>query len=193
MPRTVYLARHGETSWNQAGRWQGHTDVTLNDTGREQAQRLGEALRGLGILLARSSDLARARQTAEIAAAVLGLPPVEVDPDLRERAFGCFEGLTRDECAVRFPEAWTRYRADARLPPPGGEAHDGVVARMDAGVRRAAAALPPDGAGLIVSHGGAMRALVASITGELPPPLDNGALFRVELEPDAFGPVTRLR
>jgi broad specificity phosphatase PhoE len=193
MRRTVYLARHGETAWNRAGRWQGHTDVALNEAGREQARLLAEALRPLGIVQVWSSDLARARETAEIVAAALGLGAVVADPDLRERAFGSFEGLTRDECAARFPDQWARYHADIRLPPPGGEPHDAVRARMRAGVLHAAGALPDGGVGLVVGHGGAMRALVTSITGVIPPPLDNGAMFRLEILADAFGAVDRIR
>jgi broad specificity phosphatase PhoE len=194
MGRTVYLARHGETAWNRDARWQGHTDVALNDTGRAQARTLSEALRGLRINAVRASDLARARETAEIVAAALGLGPVAVDPALRERAFGCFEGLTRAECEARFPAEWARYRADIRLPPPGGEPHAAVVVRMQHGVRQAALALAAEGDGaLVVSHGGAMRALVGAITGQVPPALENGALFRLDLEGDAFGSVARIR
>jgi broad specificity phosphatase PhoE len=175
-----------------AARWQGHTDVVLNDTGRAQARRLAEAVRALSIGAVWASDLARARETAEIVAGLLGLGAVALDPDLRERSFGCFEGLTRDECAARFPDEWARYRGDIRLPPPGGEPHAAVVVRMTAGVRRVAAALGDGAAGLVVSHGGAMRALVTAITGEVPPPLDNGALFRLAVEGEQFTAVERV-
>ncbi len=192
MRRTVYLARHGETAWNREGRWQGHTDVVLNDAGMEQARRLAERLHGAGIVAVRASDLARAWQSAEIVAAALGVGSVIRDPDLRERGFGCFEGLTRAECEARFPDEWARYRGDVRLGPPGGEPQQAVVARMRAGVLRAAQAVPPAAASLIISHGGAMRALIASITGHAPPPLDNGATFLVEVDGDTFGPVAPL-
>jgi broad specificity phosphatase PhoE len=195
MRRTVYLARHGETAWNLAGRWQGHTDVVLNDQGRVQARELATILRSLGIAQVGSSDLARARETAEIVAAALGLDAsrVALDVGLRERGFGAFEGLTRDECAARFPEQWARYRADIRLGPPGGEPHAAVVIRMRAAVQRAAAALPDDAAAvLLISHGGAIRALVTSITGVEPLPLDNGATFRIETAGDNFGPLERI-
>ena len=64
MSRILYLARHGETDWNAAGRWQGQSDVPLNDLGRDQARRLGEALRDKGVTAIVSSDLSRARETA---------------------------------------------------------------------------------------------------------------------------------
>jgi len=194
--RTIYLARHGETAWNRAGRWQGHTDVALNEEGRLQAQALGRALIARGIVRAHSSDLARARETGEIVATLLGLPALATDAGLRERGFGVFEGLTRAESVERFPDAWARYQAGAGDSPPGGEPREQVVARMSEAMRGVAALLrthhPDQGAALAISHGGAMRLLVRSITGELPPPLENGAIFRLDLEGDHFVHVERL-
>jgi len=192
MRRLVYLARHGETEWNRAGRWQGQTDIPLTDAGREQARALAQALRGRPLVAAWASDLARARETAEIVAGALGLPPVALEPGLRERAYGLFEGLTREECELRFPEEWARHREDPRRVPPGGEPHERVVQRMRAGLRRVALTHDVHAEVLAVSHGGAIRMLVASITGELPPPLPNGALFRVEVLGEDFGGVERL-
>jgi probable phosphoglycerate mutase len=117
----VFIARHGETDWNVAGRWQGHTDVPLNATGRAQAVALAERLRSEGIAAVATSDLSRARHTAEIVAGALRVPLALVDPDLREQRFGRFEGLTPDECAERYPEDWARYVADRHAGPPGGE------------------------------------------------------------------------
>ena len=119
MGRVLYLARHGETYWNREGRWQGHTDVALNDEGRAQARALGALLRGRDVGRIHSSDLRRAHETATIAAGLLGVDGLVVDRDLRERSFGVFEGLTRDDCAARFPKAWAAYRADASCVPPG--------------------------------------------------------------------------
>ena len=192
MPRSLYLARHGETSWNRDGRWQGHTDVALNEAGRDQARVLAEAVRGRSIERVWASDLSRARETAEIIAAALGVGPIHVDAGLRERGFGCFEGLTREECEARFPELWSRYRSNLREAPPGGELHTEVVPRMQAALRRAVAALGPDGAALLISHGAAIRLVVGSITGEVPQPLGNGALFRIETDAGNFGMVERI-
>src|SRR5580698_2711061 len=100
-PRLVFLARHGETDWNVAGRWQGHTDVPLNANGRAQALSVAEALRGAGLSGVVSSDLSRARETAKIVGESLGVEVAYLDADLRERTFGVFEGLTRDECEQR--------------------------------------------------------------------------------------------
>ena len=126
--RVLYLARHGETDWNAESRWQGQTDVPLNDRGREQALDLAGRLRGAGLRAVASSDLARARVTAEIVAGALGLAVDLVDPDLRERGYGCFEGLTRAEVAERFPDVWARHVADPGPAIPGGESRDELLA-----------------------------------------------------------------
>src|SRR6266516_4611482 len=87
---TLLLVRHGETDWNAAGRLQGHTDRPLNDFGRAQAKKLAEQLANDGITAIYASDLARARETAEIVAE-------RIDADLREKNWGTWEGLTSGE------------------------------------------------------------------------------------------------
>ncbi|HWX09771.1 MAG TPA: histidine phosphatase family protein, partial [Gaiellaceae bacterium] len=84
---TLLLVRHGETDWNAEGRLQGHTDRPLNEHGRRQAHALAERLAGDDIAAVYASDLARARETAEILGAKLGLP-VSRDAGLRERDWG---------------------------------------------------------------------------------------------------------
>jgi broad specificity phosphatase PhoE len=195
--RVLYLARHGETDWNRDGRWQGHTDIELNDAGRAQAGTLADLLRGRDIARVHTSDLRRARETAEIVAARLGVEGLVVDRDLRERSFGIFEGLTRDECAARFPELWAAYRADTRSVPPGAEPHEGLVRRLHEAMTRAAAvgvglAAGQDAAILVVSHGGAIRALLARATGVTPPPLANVAVFRAVATDEGLTEVTPL-
>src|SRR5512137_3228681 len=106
-----------------------------------------------------SSDLLRARVTAELVAAELGLAVDHLDPALRERRFGSFEGLTREEVAARFPEAWAGYLADPGPAPPGGESRDELLGRLLPAIASAVARLP--GPLLVVMHGGAMRALLA--------------------------------
>ena len=185
----LYLARHGETDWNAAGRWQGQTDIPLNERGREQARAIADGLRGEGVSSIASSDLLRARTTAQIVANELRLEVNHVDVDLRERAFGCFEGLTRQEVAAQFPEAWAGYLADPEPAPPGGESRQGLLARLLPAVLSAAARLEPPL--LVVMHGGAMRALLAEHLGSMPRPgsvawplhgIQNGHVYRVTLE-----------
>jgi len=181
--RHLFLARHGETDWNLAGRWQGHTDVPLNATGRAQAATLADRLRGQGIGAVVSSDLARARCTAEIVAGALGVPLAHLDPDLREQRFGRFEGLTPAECEARFPDDWARYAADRQAAPPGGESRSALAERVLRAVEGAAARL--DERVLLVTHGGAIRALLASLASsdQSPAPgrIPNAGIVRVRL------------
>jgi broad specificity phosphatase PhoE len=187
--RIIYLARHGETEWNRIGRWQGATDIPLSDTGRAQARRLAERLRDRGITRVHASHLSRALETAQIVAAELGLPAPVVDARLCERGYGVFEGLTRDECAARFPDAWERYLADRRAVPPEAEPQHEVVTRVTAAMHAVAAALTSaaaTGTTLVISHGGTIRTFIHALTGLAPPPLDNGTLFRIGFEHGRF-------
>jgi broad specificity phosphatase PhoE len=183
MGRTVlYLARHGETDWNVAGKWQGHTDIPLNDNGRAQARALAELLRGVTLAGVVSSDLSRARETASIVAEHLGLGLPSVDVGLRERAFGPFEGLTSEECARIYPHEWRAWRQDL-VAPEGAEDRPNVALRVLAAIARIAENFASETApALVVTHGGAMRSAVAVATGMLPPPVPNGAVWTVEYE-----------
>jgi probable phosphoglycerate mutase len=192
--RHLFLARHGETDWNRAGRWQGKTDIPLSDAGREQARALAAVLVGRGIAEVHASDLQRASETAQIVAGLLGIAPaLKLDARLRERGFGCFEGFTGDECAQRHPEAWARYLADRRATPPGGEPQPEVAARIVAALTEIARAPRPTGdATLVVSHGGALRTFIHEITGTPPPPLENGAVFLARYADDRFISITHV-
>jgi broad specificity phosphatase PhoE len=101
----LWLVRHGQTDWNLAGRWQGQSPAApgLNDNGRAQAIALRKQLEGWQISTVYSSDLLRARQTAEMLADPLGLP-VNLDPRLREMDLGTWEGLLSCEISARFPQ-----------------------------------------------------------------------------------------
>ncbi len=174
--RSLLLARHAETDWNRFGRWQGTTDVPLNEAGLEQARALGARLAGRGLRLVASSDLGRARQTAEIVALALGLAQPLLEPGLRERGYGAFEGLTRAECEVRHPVAWQAF-CEGR-EPPGAELRAEVGRRMVETVTRLAGA--HEGL-LVVSHGGAMRAFFDLATAVKVPPITNVAVYEVRL------------
>jgi probable phosphoglycerate mutase len=178
--KLVYLARHGETDWNRVRRWQGATDVALNDDGRAQARALAERLRGLDIACVHASDLARARETAEIVAAHLPSTFAGASPRFRERGFGIFEGLTAAECEARHGAAWRAYLTDFRNTPPSGEPADRVVARMLEGVRAVAAETPT----LVVSHGACIRMLLSSVGRERLPAIANAAVFRLSVRAD---------
>jgi 2,3-bisphosphoglycerate-dependent phosphoglycerate mutase len=172
-PTTILLVRHGETDWNRERRIQGQTDTPLNNLGRAQARALADELAGERIDAVYASDLARARETAEILAAQLDLPVV-VDPSLRERDFGTWEGQTVAELDERWPGAFARWHAGGEGEWEGGEAHDDLARRIRAAVRRLAAGHPGDRI-LLVAHGGPLRVLLMDAEG-LPYPGARGRL-----------------
>jgi broad specificity phosphatase PhoE len=176
MSARIVIARHAQTAWNALGKLQGHTDIELDETGREQARALAVALAEHSISRVWTSDLSRARETGAIVASALGLDPPQTDPELRERQFGVFEGLTRDECAARHPEAWEAWRTNTKAPP-GGEPREDAVARMDRVLRRIAGDTPA----LVVSHGGVMRLWLMDLLGQTVPLIQNGTMYVVEV------------
>ncbi|WP_432774608.1 histidine phosphatase family protein [Brevibacillus gelatini] len=101
METIMYLVRHGETEWNQSRRIQGHSDIALNEHGRRQAELVADRFRSETIHAVYSSDLSRARETAAKIAANFSIS-VGTQPNLRERCYGQWEGLTYEEIRKRF-------------------------------------------------------------------------------------------
>lgn len=160
--RRLYIVRHGLTDWNQQQRMQGQTDVPLNAEGREQAKRIAARLAALSAppQVIWSSDLGRARETAEAIAAPLNLP-VHTSPLLREMMLGDWEGLNLQEIVARGDgELFQRYRQapDEQRPPNGETLQEGWNRMMR--VRDAIRATHPTGQIAIVGHGGTLRALL---------------------------------
>lgn len=178
--RRLYIARHGETEWNALRRLQGAADIPLHEDGRAQARALGGTLGLARIATVTTSDLSRARETGEIAAALLGLSVPTIDPELRERSFGVFEGLNREELEARFPDEWRAWQTSAATPP-GGEPTEVVIARMKRALERI---LAQDGPTLVISHGAAMRLVLTELGGQPVPPVGNGEIYRVDAEAD---------
>ena len=178
MPTTrILLARHGETEWNRLGRWQGHADPPLNDTGREQAEALAGELAGDGVTAVYSSDLRRASETARIVGDRLALPVTAI-PALREIDVGSWSGLTRDEVRERFPDGFARWLAGEI--GHDGETREELTARVVPAVESIAEAHPGELV-LVVTHGGAIRALRRHAAGEPGESLENGATFALAL------------
>lgn len=147
----ILLVRHGQSEWNASGRWQGQADPPLTDLGRAQA---GEAARALGALDAVwASDLERAAETAVVVAETLGVGPVVLDADLRERDAGEWSGLTREEIEERY----VGYLRDGRRPP-GWEPDPALLVRALRAVRRIGREVP-GGDVLAVTHGGLIYVL----------------------------------
>ena len=159
----VVLVRHGETEWNVGLRIQGHLDIPLNDTGREQARRVGAALADEGLQAVYSSDLQRAAHTAEAIARAAGLT-VQLDRGLRERAFGAFEGLSFKEVEARHPEDARRWRQrEPGFAPGGGEALADFFERCRS-TALAIAARHPGQSIALVAHGGVLDCLYRAAT-----------------------------
>ena len=182
------MARHGETDWNRERRFQGHADPPLNDVGREQAAELAQTLAESKLAAVYASPLARARETAEIVAGVLGLP-VEMRPALREVDVGSWQGLTRDEVEERYPEGFRRW-LDLGPGWDDGETYEELGRRVLADLLELAARHPGERI-LVVSHGGTMRAAQAAAAQtdyadarRIASPIGNGSIlvFGVEAE-----------
>ncbi|GIW60610.1 MAG: alpha-ribazole phosphatase [Patescibacteria group bacterium] len=125
MSTKILLVRHGETDWNVIHRFQGSSDVPLNDTGREQAQKLALRLSSETFDAIYSSDLLRAAETAQI----IAQQPIIYDARLREIHFGVFEGLTFTEIMEQYPHEWDLWRK-RQAPPPEGEEIADVATRV---------------------------------------------------------------
>ena len=159
-PTDILLIRHGETAWNAERRLQGHLDIPLNDEGERQAALLAGALAAEPIDVLVASDLRRARQTAQAVANRRGLT-VAIDPALRERGYGGFEGLLYSEIEERFPRefaAWQARDVDAQLPP-GRNVGESFRAFFDraTGAILALAADHPGQTIALVAHGGVLE------------------------------------
>jgi broad specificity phosphatase PhoE len=155
---TILLARHGETDWNREGRFQGHADPPLNQTGRAQAVELTAELSGVELTAVYTSPLRRALETAQTVAAEHGLEPVAVDA-LREVDVGSWQGLTRAEVEARFPEQLARW-LDYDQGWEDGELYEEMARRVVAALLELAAAHDSERI-LAVTHGGPIRAAFA--------------------------------
>lgn len=177
MTTRVLLVRHAQSTWNAEGRWQGWADPPLSDLGEQQAVAASAHLPPVDA--ACSSDLQRARRTAELLVEGRDVAPVEVFRGLRERGVGDFTGLTRAQIADRFPGVFDRDPVE----PPGAESIDAILARTVATLSRIAADHPRHTV-LAVTHGGIIRTLERHVARRIPASLPNLAGVWTDVEPD---------
>jgi probable phosphoglycerate mutase len=157
------LIRHAQSVWNAEGRWQGWADPPLSAGGEQQTRRSAARLRDeppFDVVV--SSDLARARRTAQLMAEVLEVPgPHWIEAGLREYNVGEWSGCTVQQIESRWPGETARFAGDAQFAPPGGESRTHFDARVVAAGRRVATQATAGELGriLVVAHGGVVRAL----------------------------------
>jgi broad specificity phosphatase PhoE len=165
--KRVVFIRPGETEWNKIGRWQGIVGVPLNPQGRAQAEALSKFIRNIGLDALYSSDLRRAKDTAEIIAATANTKII-YDGRLRERSMGEWQGLTLGEIQVWYPEEYTKVQADPEgYQVPAGESRKQVAKRVHAAFQDIIAR-----GGMtigIISHTTAIRALLAELVPDTDP------------------------
>lgn len=156
----LIAVRHGESTWNATGRWQGVADPDLSERGQAQAAAVAARLATIEIDAVVSSDLARALQTAAAIATPHSLE-VEVRAGLRERDVGAWTGLTRAEIEERFPQQWRAYRSHLDPPIGGGESASALHRRVGTALRATVADAGSRGHSttVIVAHGGPVRAI----------------------------------
>jgi probable phosphoglycerate mutase len=151
----ILLLRHGQSTWNAEGRWQGRADPPLSLLGEQQARQAARQIGAVDGLAA--SPLARAWRSAEIIGEELGVGPVEIEDDLVERAVGEWTGLTFPEIELRWPGALER-----RAWPEGFEDDEELVARSMRAIRSLGSRFPA-GTVVAVTHGGVLHALERAI------------------------------
>lgn len=160
MLRRIVVLRHGRTRWNAERRYQGQADPPLDEVGQAQAVEVAALVAAMRPDLLISSDLARARQTAEQVAGLSGVP-VRQDVRLRERHLGHWQGLTRDEVATRYPDEFADWLAGRDVTRRGGESRKQVAERALELIDE----LPVLPMTVLVSHGATAMCLSAALLG----------------------------
>lgn len=162
----LWLVRHGQTDWNRTGRWQGQASDApgLNDTGYTQALIIHEQLKGIKISAIYSSDLLRARQTAELIAEPLGLP-VTLELRLREINLGVWEGMPSEAIEAKYPqELAERMRNPFPTCAPSGESAREVAERVLMSINEIANKYSYESV-LIVAHGISLAVIICHCEG----------------------------
>lgn len=185
----LIIVRHGETTANALNIIQGQTDVPLNERGVQQAARVAEALKDEKFDAVYSSDLSRAMTTAR---AIVPEGEITALPALREWHLGVWQGKDLDRIKKDYPEIYAGvYRGEANLRIPGGETRNELRQRIKDFLESLPAKHPEGGKILMVSHGGAIRALFRVLVGEnniysKPPEVGNCSISRFLWEGDSW-------
>lgn len=165
--RRIVLWRHGRTAWNAERRFQGQSDIPLDELGIEQAARAAGMLVHLAPHRIVASDLSRAFATAQALGELTGMP-ITADERLRETHAGQWEGLQRAELLERFGPELALWASDSYVRPGGGETRVEVAERMVAAITEYLADLPDGGTLVVTTHGGSARAAIGALL-EIPP------------------------
>jgi probable phosphoglycerate mutase len=164
VPTRICLVRHGETEWNAARRIQGQIDIGLNEAGVRQAEAAGRWLKKVGIAALYSSDLKRAWLTAQAIGQALGLAPQAV-PEMRERRYGIFEGLTYAEAELKFPDGYAAFEGrNADYDFEHGESLKAMFARVIGKLTELAVEHPGQKI-VVVVHGGVLDVINRFVRG----------------------------
>ncbi len=158
----ILLVRHGQTDWNVDGRWQGALPIELNQAGWAQARALASHLRERPISMIYSSDLPRALQTATAVCEIFGLQPKQ-DERWREFNLGIFQGLTREQIQMTYPDEWRQFRENYwEYVVPGGESRRLFQSRLYAAWREIVSSTD-DAEVVVVTHGGSIKLLLMKL------------------------------
>jgi probable phosphoglycerate mutase len=182
----LLLIRHAQTVWNAAGRVQGQADPPLSDLGRAQCHALRGRVTGLQLDSLVSSDLERARVTADAVSAATATP-VRLEPGLREVGLGDWEGFDRDRMQREYPDLYRRWRAEPSWDiVPGGEGATPFRERVVGTVARAVAGAGDNDTVALVTHIGVIRLILSMVAGlesmglRWPWAIDNTAITTLE-------------
>jgi probable phosphoglycerate mutase len=162
--RRIVLWRHGRTSWNAEQRFQGQTDIPLDEVGMEQVRMAAQFLQHLKPDRIIASDLQRAAVTAQMLGDLVDLEVI-THSDLRETFAGAWEGLVRAELQRDHGEDFARWAWDSHARAGGGETRVQVAERMVRAIERELAHVPDGGTLIVATHGGSARAAIASLLG----------------------------
>lgn len=186
----IWLARHGQTAWNEQGRFCGHTDVPLSTLGRRQARTLASQLQQMPIAAIYSSDLSRARETAKIIAKKRQIEIISSSA-WREINFGAWEGLMYAEIAASFNDQLGFFTNPEHDAPPQGETLTEVLQRVIPALKEILHH-KHDEAIVLVSHGGVIRGMLCSLLGmplrnQWQLRIDTGSLSAIDVSIDEHG------